>query len=102
AEKVGFEAISLFRASSAPGLLVPTECGGAGAKAVEALHFQIALGSRAPSIAVATTMHQYKIAALCQLRPRRALDEVLAAIAQKHWLGASRGPGGGARDTNSA
>jgi alkylation response protein AidB-like acyl-CoA dehydrogenase len=94
AEKPASEAIPLFRGSAAAALLVPRELGGAGAPAVDALRFQIALGSRAPSLAVATTMHQYKVAALCRLRPHHALDGVLARIAAERCLVASGGSEG--------
>jgi alkylation response protein AidB-like acyl-CoA dehydrogenase len=56
---VGLEA---FREAGGPGLLVPRDHLGAGATAVEAVQVQRAIGSRAPSVAVAVTMHHYSIA----------------------------------------
>ena len=42
--------------------LVPKDHAGLGATAVEAVQVQRAIGSRAPSVAVAVTMHHYSIA----------------------------------------
>ncbi len=56
---VGLEA---FREAGGPGLLVPRDHLGSGATAVEAVQVQRAVGSRAPSVAVAVTMHHYSVA----------------------------------------
>jgi alkylation response protein AidB-like acyl-CoA dehydrogenase len=55
---------ALLKRTRATTMLIPSSCGGRGEKAVDAVRFQSALGSLAPSAAVATTMHHYKIAAL--------------------------------------
>lgn len=94
AEQRGSQAIGVFRQHAAGRLVIPPELGGRGASALEVLRFQIALGSRAPSLAVATTMHHYKLAALCRLRPARELDAVLAQVAERDWLVASGGSEG--------
>lgn len=52
-----------LKATRATTLLIPQSCGGAGATARDAVKFQIALGTLAPSAALATTMHHYKLAA---------------------------------------
>ncbi len=57
-------ALGALKRTRATTMLVPTQCGGCGASAAEAVRFQLALGSLAPSAAIATTMHHYKIAAL--------------------------------------
>ncbi|WP_328829333.1 acyl-CoA/acyl-ACP dehydrogenase [Streptomyces sp. NBC_00252] len=59
--------IGLFRDSGGPGLLVPVSCKGKGASALDALRVQRALGSRSPSLAVATTMHHFSMATLVGL-----------------------------------
>jgi alkylation response protein AidB-like acyl-CoA dehydrogenase len=59
--------IEAFRRCGGPGLLVPTEHGGAGASALEAVRAQRALGARSPSLAVATTMHHFSMASLVVL-----------------------------------
>ncbi|MER7637207.1 acyl-CoA dehydrogenase family protein [Streptomyces sp. NPDC126522] len=59
--------IGLFRDSGGPGLLVPVSCKGKGATALDALRVQRALGSRSPSLAVATTMHHFSMATLVGL-----------------------------------
>jgi len=59
--------IQLFRQSGGPGLLAPTALQGKGATALEALRVQRALGSRSPSLAVATTMHHFSMATLVGL-----------------------------------
>jgi alkylation response protein AidB-like acyl-CoA dehydrogenase len=59
--------IQLFRESGGPGLLAPTALQGRGATALESLRVQRALGSRSPSLAVATTMHHFSMATLVGL-----------------------------------
>lgn len=59
--------LSLFCKAGAPGLLVPVEHGGLGASALEAVRVQRAIGSRSPSLAVATTMHHFSLASLVEL-----------------------------------
>lgn len=63
-EREGGPAIELFRAAGGPALLVPMEHGGRGASAVEAVRVQRAIGSRSPSLAVASTMHHFSVASL--------------------------------------
>ncbi|WP_157254853.1 acyl-CoA dehydrogenase [Nonomuraea typhae] len=60
-------AVQLFRDSGGPGLLVPAAYRGRGATALDALRVQRALGSRAPSLAVATTVHHFSMATLVAL-----------------------------------
>lgn len=80
-----------LKESRATAMLVPERCGGGGASAADAVRFQVALGSLAPSAAVATTMHHYKIAALGQ-------------VARSAGTGAGTGTGtaDAAEDTGSA
>ncbi|MFJ2257772.1 acyl-CoA dehydrogenase [Streptomyces sp. NPDC087844] len=59
--------IAMFRESGGPGLLAPTSFHGRGATALETLRVQRALGSRSPSLAVATTMHHFSMATLVGL-----------------------------------
>ncbi|MEW1830182.1 acyl-CoA dehydrogenase family protein [Streptomyces sp. NPDC088196] len=59
-------AIAEFRAAGGPALLVPTEHAGIGADPLQAVRVQRAVGSRCPSLAVATTMHHFSIAGLVQ------------------------------------
>ncbi|WP_369250826.1 acyl-CoA dehydrogenase [Streptomyces sp. R41] len=59
--------IRLFRENGGPGLLAPAAFQGRGATALEALRVQRALGSRSPSLAVATTMHHFSMATLVGL-----------------------------------
>ncbi|MDQ0936640.1 acyl-CoA dehydrogenase family protein [Streptomyces turgidiscabies] len=59
--------IGLFRECGGPGLLAPTTLQGRGATALEAVRVQRALGSRSPSLAVATTMHHFSMATLVGL-----------------------------------
>ena len=56
--------LSSFRARGGPGLLVPERHGGRGATALEAVRCVRALGALAPSLSVATTMHNFSVAAL--------------------------------------
>ncbi|MER6006362.1 hypothetical protein ABT120_48005 [Nonomuraea angiospora] len=59
--------IQLFRDSGGPGLLVPIAQRGRGATALDALRVQRALGSRTPSLAVATILHHFSMATLVGL-----------------------------------
>ena len=87
-ERRGNGALATFREVNGPGLLVPTEFGGAGASLLEAVRIQRAIGSRSPSLAVATTMHHFSVASLVELT---AVGEgfewaMLTAIAENSWL----------------
>ncbi|WP_019890219.1 acyl-CoA/acyl-ACP dehydrogenase [Streptomyces purpureus] len=66
-ESPGTPGIRLFREAGGAGLLVPASSQGRGATALEALRVQRALGSRSPSLAVATTMHHFSMATLVGL-----------------------------------
>lgn len=55
-----------FRESGGPALLVPSRHLGLGATAVDSLRVLRAIGSLSPSLAVATTMHQFSIASLVE------------------------------------
>jgi alkylation response protein AidB-like acyl-CoA dehydrogenase len=66
-EGPGSPGIAAFRRCGGPGLLVPVEHGGTGAPAREAFLIQRALGSRSPSLAVATTMHHFSMASIVAL-----------------------------------
>ncbi|MEV0598661.1 acyl-CoA dehydrogenase family protein [Streptomyces sp. NPDC050315] len=66
-ERPGSPGIGLFRDSGGPGLLVPEAHYGRGASALDAVRVQRAIGSRSPSLAVATTMHHFSMATLVGL-----------------------------------
>ncbi|GHJ04532.1 MULTISPECIES: acyl-CoA dehydrogenase family protein [Streptomyces] len=66
-ERPGSPGIRHFRDSGGPGLLVPESHRGRGAGALDALRVQRAIGSRSPSLAVATTMHHFSMATLVGL-----------------------------------
>ncbi|MEU1054063.1 acyl-CoA dehydrogenase family protein [Streptomyces sp. NPDC005876] len=66
-ERPGSPGIGLFRDSGGPGLLVPEAHQGRGATTLDALRVQRAIGSRSPSLAVATTMHHFSMATLVGL-----------------------------------
>jgi alkylation response protein AidB-like acyl-CoA dehydrogenase len=84
-------AIALFKSMGGPGLLIPRKYTGLGADAVQALHIQRAIGSRAPSLAVATTMHHFSVATLIAMcSTSQGLEWLLLqAIAQQRLLLAS-------------
>ena len=69
-ERPGSVAISAVRLANGPGVLVPAEHGGAHACARQALRLTRAIGSRAPSLAVAATMHNFSVASLVALARR--------------------------------
>jgi alkylation response protein AidB-like acyl-CoA dehydrogenase len=86
-------ALAALKASRATTMLIPAQCGGRGVPAVDAVRFQLALGAMAPSVAIATTMHHYKIAALgnVALSGDDNARVVLADIAHEAKLIASGG-----------
>lgn len=83
--------IRLFRESGGPGLLAPESLQGRGATALDAVRVQRALGSRSPSLAVATTMHHFSMATLVGLSDTgEGLEWMLVqAVASENRLVAS-------------
>jgi len=66
-EKPGNPAIGIFRRCGGAGLVIPTAHGGAGASPLDAVRVQFAVGSRAPSLAIATTMHHFSVATIVEM-----------------------------------
>lgn len=66
-EAPGSPGIDLFRDAGGAGLLIPEMYGGGGASALDAVRVTRALAVRSPSLAVATTMHQFSVASLVAL-----------------------------------
>jgi alkylation response protein AidB-like acyl-CoA dehydrogenase len=87
-EKPGHGALQKFRELGGPALLVPAEYGGKGACLLDAVRIQRAVGSRSPSLAVATTMHHFSVASLVELTAAGNGFEwaMLMAIAENSWL----------------
>ena len=87
-EKPGAEALETFRELGGPALLVPAEYEGKGASMLDAVRIQRAIGSRSPSLAVATTMHHFSVASLVELTQAGNGFEwaMLMAIAENSWL----------------
>jgi alkylation response protein AidB-like acyl-CoA dehydrogenase len=68
-ERPGNPSLVTYRQLRGPGLLIPTRFGGRGASPLEAVRAQRAIASRAPSLAVATTMHHFTIATMLEIDP---------------------------------
>ena len=87
-EKPGCGALETFRELGGPALLVPAEFGGKGATLTDAVRIQRAIGSRSPSLAVASTMHHFSVASLVELTAAGNGFEwaMLTAIAENSWL----------------
>ncbi|PJN22581.1 acyl-CoA dehydrogenase family protein [Kitasatospora sp. CB02891] len=66
-EQPGSSSLDLFRAAGGARLVVPTSYSGSGANPLQALQVTRALALRAPSLAVATTMHHFSVATLFTL-----------------------------------
>ena len=83
--------LAAFRETGGPGLLVPAEHGGGGADLLAAVRVQRAVGSRSPSLAVATTMHHFSVASLVESAAVNGGLEwmLLAGIAKQNLLLAS-------------
>jgi len=90
-ERRGNPAIPAFRRLGGPGLLVPTRFGGRGASPLQAVRAQRAVASRAPSLAVATTMHHFTLATLMEIDPEDpGLEgELLESVARRNLYVAS-------------
>src|SRR5580704_11611439 len=65
-ERPGNPSIPVYRELGGPGLLIPTQLGGRGASPLQAVRAQRAIACRAPSLAVATTMHHFTIATVME------------------------------------
>lgn len=92
-ERPGNPAIAVFREVGGCGLLIPPEYGGIGATPLQALHVQCAIGSRAPSLAIATTMHHFSVATVVEMVARNVGSGfewmMLEAIAKQNLYVAS-------------
>jgi alkylation response protein AidB-like acyl-CoA dehydrogenase len=89
-EQPGSPGIKMFRDAGGPGLVVPTEYQGLGADALAAVRIQRALGSRSPSLAVATTMHHFSLSSLVLVAADGGNEWLLLeAIASQRMLVAS-------------
>jgi alkylation response protein AidB-like acyl-CoA dehydrogenase len=90
-ERPGNPAIVTFRQFGGPGLLIPTRFGGCGASPLEAVRAQRAIACRAPSLAVATTMHHFTLATLMEIDPDNpGLEgELLESVARSNLYVAS-------------
>jgi alkylation response protein AidB-like acyl-CoA dehydrogenase len=85
-ERPGNPAFAVFKRFGGPGLLVPLRLGGRGATALDTLRAHRAIAYRAPSLAVATTMHHFTIASLTAITSKQpgAEDELLAQVAAEN------------------
>ena len=86
--------VEMFRAHGGPALLVPTEYGGLGVDALEAVRVTRAIGSYSPSLGAAATMHNFTAAMLFALtdrvgKPTESQIELLGRIAPEGLLLAS-------------
>ena len=83
-------AIEWFRSAGGPGLIVPEDSGGLGATLGAAIQVQRAVGSRSPSLAVATTMHHATVATMRDVEHEAGMEWLLMqAIAENRLLIAS-------------
>jgi alkylation response protein AidB-like acyl-CoA dehydrogenase len=83
--------VALYRAAGGAGVLIPKVHGGGGASAVDAVRFTRAIAARSPSLAVATSMHQFSVASLVALAKYSNGPEwmLLDAVARDQRLMAS-------------
>jgi len=85
---------SLFKEHSGCGVLLPEAYQGKGATALDAVALQLAMGSLSPSLAIGTTMHQYKVVTLAEMNTNGLLNRLLTDIVDNKWLVASGGSEG--------
>lgn len=93
-EAPGGPILGIFRKFGGPGLMVPTQYGGAGVDALSAARIMRAMSSYSPSLGAATTMHHYTVATLFSLaktagRLTSAQHDLLAEIARDGLIVAS-------------
>jgi alkylation response protein AidB-like acyl-CoA dehydrogenase len=90
-ERPGNPSIATFKSLGGPGLLIPKRFGGRGASPLDAVRAQRAIACRAPSLAVATTMHHFTIATLIEINPEDPGPEaeVLETVARGNLYVAS-------------
>lgn len=89
-ESPGAQGIPLLREAGGPGLVIPVDYQGKGATALDAVRVQRALGSRSPSLAIASTMHHFSVSSLVLLAEAGGKEWLLLeAIAKGNMLVAS-------------
>jgi alkylation response protein AidB-like acyl-CoA dehydrogenase len=89
-ERPGSPGVKMFRDAGGPALVIPSEYKGLGADPVAAVRIQRAIGSRSPSLAVATTMHHFSVSSLVLLAAGGGNEWLLLeAIASQRMLVAS-------------
>lgn len=65
-EQPGNPGIALYRDCGGVRLMIPKAQGGLGASALQAVRVHRAVGSRSPSLAIATTMHHFSVVSLVE------------------------------------
>jgi alkylation response protein AidB-like acyl-CoA dehydrogenase len=104
-ERPGNPSLITFRQLGGPGLLIPKRFGGRGASPLQAVRAQRAIACRAPSLAVATTIHHFTLASLLEIDPDDpGLErEMLTSVAQENlYVGSGFAEGNGASIQTSA
>lgn len=86
-------AVERFVAAGGVALAAPTEAGGKACSALTLTRLQRAVGARAPSLAVASTMHHYKVKTL-NLMLEGERRSFLSRMIEQRWLIASCGAEG--------
>lgn len=80
-------AMSMLRDRGITKLLIDRSMGGQGASVIDFVRIQTALGRRAPSMAVASCMHHYKLAALAsEARSNRAAEIIYQTLVSQQTL----------------
>jgi alkylation response protein AidB-like acyl-CoA dehydrogenase len=79
-EKPQNPAIQIFRELGGPRLLIPNKYEGLGATPVEAVRVQRAIATRAPSLAIATTMHHFSVATIMETMSAEGLETGLGCM----------------------
>jgi alkylation response protein AidB-like acyl-CoA dehydrogenase len=87
-EKAG-PGIEAFRSAGGPALVVPQDLHGLGATPLDAVRVQRAIGSRSPSLAVATTMHHFSVATLMEMTAGGLETILIEGVARQRLLVAS-------------
>ncbi len=83
--------IGMLREARGPALLIPKRYGGLGASATEGLRILRAIGSRAPSLGIAYTMHNFSVSTLVEwaMFGEEYGELILSSLAENTMLVAS-------------
>lgn len=103
-EKPDSPIFDLFRKHRGASVLIPSELGGQGARALDAIRIHRAIGARAPSLAVGATMHSLSVAIILAYRMygEHGVQLLRNVAAHQHLIASGFAEGHSGRDVFDA